>query len=188
VQADAYATYQRAANKLKRKIKANSGPTDLAGRTQRAIDLKRMRGIQKEADRRKKMAQDAGLRMGSNASGGSSGGGSSSGGSKPAASAGGGGGGTAASGAVARAASGGSKPKSENSTKVGSVLSAARKQRQETTGTPITAKELANFTKFYNKTHKGTLSREDAVLMARMLKRKSPAVAKKYGLNVAQEN
>jgi len=187
-QATAYSKYQREANKLKRKIKANSGPTDLAGRTQRALDLKRMRGIQKEADRRKKLAQDLGLRMG-----GGTGGGNPSGGGSPSGGGGGGGGsssggGTAAGNAVAKATSGGSTPKGKGSTKVGSVLSAARKQQKESLGTPITAKELANFIKFYDKTHEGTLSREDAVLMARMLKRKSPAVAKKYGLNVAQEN
>jgi hypothetical protein len=189
-QATAYSKYQREANKLKRKIKANSGPTDLAGRTQRALDLKRMRGIQKEADRRKNLAQDLGLRMG----------GGTGKMSNPApntpngrgtgtrtVSDGGGGGGTAAGNAVAKATSGGSAPKSQTATKVGSVLSAARKQKKDTMGTPITAKELANFIKFYNKTHEGTLSRSDAVLMARMLKRKSPAVAKKYGLNVAQE-
>lgn len=190
-QATAYSKYQREANKLKRKIKANSGPTDLAGRTQRALDLKRMRGIQKEADRRKKLAQDLGLRMG----------GGTGKMSNPApdtpngrgtgtrtVSGGGGGGGTAAGNAVAKATSGGSTPKGKGATKVGSVLSAARKQQKESLGTPITAKELASFMKFYDKTHTGTLSREDAVLMARMLKRKSPKIAKKYGLNVAQEN
>lgn len=182
-----YAEVQRAANKAKRAVLARKGPQDLAGRTQRDMDLKRMRELQKGADKWKDKARSQGLRFGGDKPGGSSSGGSS-GGRTPAGS---GGGSTAAGRAVSNATSGGGGGGSKSggkAPKIGAVLTRARKMKQETTGTPVTAKELNNFIAYYNKTHKGTLSRSDAVLMARMLKSKSPSVAKKYGLNVATEN
>lgn len=183
-----YAQVQRAANKAKRAVLSRKGPQDLAGRTQRDMDLKRMRELQKGAKGWKDKARSEGLRFGGDTPRGNrppdspaatnpQGSGASSGG------------GTAAGKAVTKATSGGgsSTGKGGGAPKVGAVLSRARKMKQETTGTPISAKELKSFMAYYAKTHKGSLSRSDAVLMARLLKSKSPGVAKKYGLNVATE-
>ena len=179
-----YAEVQRAANKAKRAVLSRKGPQDLAGREQRKMDLKRYRDLQKGADSWKDKARGQGLRFGGDRPGGSTGGSPT-----PRSGNAGGGGSTAAGNAVSRATSGsGSAGKSGGSApKVGAVLSRARKMKKETTGTPITAKELKNFMAYYDKTHKGTLSRSDAVMMARMLKSKSPKVAKRYGLNVSLE-
>ena len=184
-QATAYSKYQRAANKLKRKIKDNSGPTDLAGRTQRDIDLKRMRGIQKEADRRKKLAQDSGLRMGGGsgastpASGGSSGKSTpSKGTSTPRAN---------ASTAVARATGSQARPTSNptrpQAPKPGTVLAKAMGMKEKGKGIAISADELSAFQKNYARTHKGKkLSRTHAVMMARYIKSRGGEAAKTYGL------
>jgi hypothetical protein len=189
-QAEAYRKYQRTANKLKRKIKANSGPTDLAGRTQRDIDLKRMRGIQKEADRRKKLAQDSGLRMGGGSggstpsggggsgAGGGGGGGSSSGSSTPR---------TSASTAVARATGSQARPTSNptrpQAPKAGTVLAKAMALKDGGKGISISADELAAFQKNYARTHGGKkLSRTHAVMMARYIKSRGGPAAKTYGL------
>jgi hypothetical protein len=184
-QAEAYRKYQRTANKLKRKIKANSGPTDLAGRTQREIDLKRMRGIQKEADRRKALAQKSGLRMGGGsgastpASGGSSGGGTpSKGTSTPRAT---------ASTAVARATGSQARPTANptrpQAPKAGTVLAKAMALKDGGKGIAISADELAAFQKNYARTHKGKkLSRTHAVMMARYIKSRGGEAAKTYGL------
>lgn len=179
-----YAEVQRAANKAKRAVLSRKGPQDLAGRTQREMDLKRYRELQKGADKWKDKARSQGLRFGGDKPSGK--------GSTPtprSTGTGRSGGSTPASSAVSRATSGGgSAGKGGSAPKVGAVLSRARKMKKETTGTPITAKELKNFMAYYDKTHKGSLSRSDAVLMARMLKSKSPKVAKRYGLNVSLEN
>lgn len=180
-----YSEVQRAANKAKRAVLSRKGPQDLAGRTQREMDLKRYRDLQKGADKWKDKARSQGLRFGGDKPSGK--------GSTPtprSTGTGRSGGSTPASDAVSRATSGGGSTGKGGGTapKVGAVLSRARKMKKETTGTPITAKELKNFMAYYDKTHKGTLSRSDAVLMARMLKSKSPKVAKRYGLNVSLEN
>ncbi len=184
-QGTAYSKYQRAANKLKRKIKDNSGPTDLAGRTQRDIDLKRMRGIQKEADRRKKLAQDSGLRMGGGsgastpASGGSSGKSTpSKGTSTPRAN---------ASTAVARATGSQARPTANptrpQAPKPGTVLAKAMGMKEKGKGIAISADELSAFQKNYARTHKGKkLSRTHAVMMARYIKSRGGEAAKTYGL------
>lgn len=182
-----YAQVQRAANKAKRSVIARKGPQDLAGRTQRDMDLKRYRELQAGADSWKKKARSQGLRFGGDKPAGTkpstaSGGGGSAGG----------GGGSLAGSAVARAtgsqARSTANPTRPQAPKAGAVLAKARKLENGGKGTPITAKELTAFMDYYNKTHKGTLSRSDAVLMARMLKKNSPKIAKKYGLNVATEN
>lgn len=187
-----YAEVQRAANKKKRAVQSRRGPQDLAGRVQRDMDLKRYRELQAGADKWKDKARSQGLRFGDDkkmknpapptpngAGTGRSSGSSSGGGSTPSASA-----------SVARATSGGTTPaKGASSTpKVGRVLKAARDQRKESLGTPISDKELKAFMAEYDRTHKGTLSRSDAVLMARLLKRKGGKVAQRYGLNVKIEN
>ena len=147
-----------------------------------------MRKLQKSADKYKDKARGQGLRFGGDTPRGNrppdspaattpQGSGASSDG------------GTAAGKAVTRVTSGGgsSPAKGGGAPKVGAVLSRARKMKKETTGTPISAKELKSFMAYYAKTHEGTLSRSDAVLMARLLKSKSPKVAKRYGLNVSLE-
>ena len=184
-----YAQVQRAANKAKSAVVARKGPQDLAGREQRKMDLKRYRELQAGADSWKNKARGQGLRFGGDkpagtnqrpASPGTGGGSSSSGG------------GTSAGGAVARAtgsqARSTANPTRPQAPKAGAVLAKARKMDNSGKGTPITAKELSSFIAFYNKTHEGTLSRSDAVLMARLLKKNNPKAAKKYGLNVATEN
>lgn len=183
-----YAQVQRAANKAKRSVMARKGPQDLAGRTQRDMDLKRYRELQAGADSWKKKARSQGLRFGGDKPAGNK--------PQPAASAGGssggGGGASSAGNAVARATGSQARPTANptrpQAPKAGTVLAKARKMENSGKGTPISAKELNAFMDFYNKTHEGTLSRSDAVLMARMLKKNSPKIAKKYGLNVATEN
>lgn len=188
-----YAEVQRAANKAKRAVLSRKGPQDLAGREQRKMDLKRYRDLQKGAGSWKDKARGQGLRFGGDKPSGNKMSnpapntpqGASTDGRRGANY----GGSTAAGKAVSKATSGsgfagtsgGSAPK------VGAVVSRARKMKKETTGTLITAKELKSFMAYYDKTHKGTLSRSDAVMLARMLKSKSPKVAKRYGLNVSLE-
>lgn len=185
-----YAQVQRSANKAKRAVNARKGPQDLAGREQRKMDLARYRKLQAGADSWKDKARGQGLRFGGDkpagnkpqpAAQGSRGGGGSSGG-----------GSSSAGNAVARATGSQARPTANptrpQAPKAGSVLANARKLKDGGKGTPISAKELSAFMKFYNANHKGTLSRSDAVMMARLLKSKNPSVAKKYGLNVATEN
>lgn len=180
-----YSEIQRAANKKKRAVLARKGPQDLAGRTQRDMDLKRMRELQASADKYKDKARSQGLRFGGDKPAGNK--------PQPAASSSGSSSGSSSAGtAVARATGSQSRPTSNptrpQAPKPGTVLAKARKLENSGKGIPISAKELSAFMKFYNANHKGTLSRSDAVMMARLLKQKNPKVAKKYGLNIATEN
>jgi len=180
--ADRYRDVQRAANKAKKSVLARKGPQDLAGRTQRDMDLKRYRDLQKGADSWKARARGEGIRFGGDKPAGvrPKGGDKSSGGSASA--------GSAVARATGAQASSTTNPTRPQAPKAGTVLAKARKMENSGRGVPITAKELSSFMDYYNKTHKGTLSRSDAVLMARLLKKNSPKVAKKYGLNIATEN
>lgn len=187
--ANNYKRHKQAANKLRTRVKANNGPLDLAGRTQRAKDLKRLRAIDAVAERDRKAAQGLGLRMGggkangtpqaskavAQATGNGGGGGSNGGGSG-----GGGGGSQTSTSRGGGSSSGGSKP---NAPRMGAAIRNARAARENTTGVAISAKELKNFMSQYENSHKGVkLSRENAVLLARLVKKRGGKAAAFYGL------
>lgn len=186
--ADRYAQVQRAANKAKRSVLARKGPQDLAGRTQRDMDLKRYRELQKGADSWKARARGEGIRFGgdkpagvnpksANGNGGGSGSGSGSSG----------GGGSSASSAVARAtgaqASPTTNPTRPQAPKAGTVLAKAMKMKDMGKGIAISPSELKSFMSTYADTHGGAkLSREQAVMMARYIKNRGGKAAELYGL------
>lgn len=187
--ADRYRDVQRAANKAKKSVLARKGPQDLAGRTQRDMDLKRYRELQKGADSWKARARGEGIRFGGdkpagvnpkNVRGSSSGSTGSSGSSS-------GGGGSSASSAVARAtgaqASPTTNPTRPQAPKAGTVLAKAMKMKDNGRGVAITPSELKAFMSAYEMSHSGTkLTREQAVMMARYIKGRGGKAAETYGL------
>lgn len=178
--ANNYKRHKNAANKLRARIKENNGPLDLAGRTQRASDLKRLRAIDAVAERDRKAAQGLGLRMGSGKPS------STSQAVKSVAKATGGGGSTSASGGGATSPGKGSK---STGPRMGAAIRNARSARENTTGISISGKELKKFMSQYENSHKGTkLSRENAVLLARLVKKRGGKAAAYYGLGGSSPN
>lgn len=172
-----YRDTQRAANKLKRKIKANSGPVGLAGQEQRKLDLARMRKLQAQADRDKARAKKMGMKMG--------GGSSTPPAAKSVAKATGNGGSGSGSSFGGSSNGGSASPPSTGkpAPRMGAAIRNARAKREDTTGIAISAKELKSFMAFYKSKHKNIdLSRENAVLLARLIKKRGGTAASNYGL------